>query len=260
MYSLRVCVVTILMSLALLPSISSALPLPPLRFATLNYPPFIYEEDHQAKGVIADIVREAFKRLQQPIVIAFYPVPRGLLLVNNGNVDGYFSLKKTPAREEKLLYTRQPLIRQTFVLFVRHESTLQYSGIVEDLAPYRIGVVSQTSYGSLFDNAVREKKLLKLDEARDFISNFKKLLAGRVDMVINSYDVGMALVNELQQQDNVKVLDPPVETVESYLAFTRQRNFQRLADDFDSVLQQMIADGTVEHIKRRYPAAVSIGY
>lgn len=79
-------------------------------------------------------------------------------------------------------------------------------------------------------------------------------------MVINSYDVGMALVNELQQQDNVKVLDPPVETVESYLAFTRQRNFQRLADDFDSVLQQMIADGTVEHIKRRYPAAVSIGY
>jgi polar amino acid transport system substrate-binding protein len=146
------------------------------------------------------------------------------------------------------------------VLFVRHESTLQYSGIVEDLAPYRIGVVSQTSYGLLFDNAVREKKLLKLDEARDFISNFKKLLAGRVDMVINSYDVGMALVNELQQQDNVKVLDPPVENVESYLAFTRQRNFQQLADDFDNVLQQMIADGTVENIKRRYPAAVSIGY
>lgn len=259
MYFLRACTITLLMLLAL-PTVTLASPQPPLRFATLNYPPFIYEEDHRAKGLVADIVCEAFNRLQQPIVIEFFPVPRGLLLVNHGEVDGYFTLKKTPARENKLLYTHRPLIRQTFVLFVRRESPLQYSGSIEELAQYRIGIVSKTSYGPLFDNAVNDKKLQQIEEARNFTINFKKLLAGRVDMVINSRDVGMALLNQLQQQDKVRILQPAVETVNSYLAFTRQRDFQSLADNFDNVLQQMIADGTVENIKHRYPAEVSIGY
>ena len=38
-----------------------------LSVATFDYPPFQYEEQGEVKGIAADIVKELFKRLNQPI-------------------------------------------------------------------------------------------------------------------------------------------------------------------------------------------------
>jgi len=125
--------------------------------------------------------------------------------VETGKVDAYFSLKKTPERERTLLFTHQPLVTQTFVFFAGVDSKITWTGRMEELRTRRIGVVSRTSYGPIFDRAAQDL-LLSLDEANTFEQNLAKLVAGRVDLVINSLDVGRELVQRLGAGDQVVAL------------------------------------------------------
>ncbi|QUN05524.1 transporter substrate-binding domain-containing protein [Shewanella yunxiaonensis] len=252
--------IPLMLSLWLLVNFSVVATPLPLRLATLEYPPFIYQENHQAKGLIVEIVQEAFRRMNQPVEIEFYPVARGLMMINNGDIDGYFTLKKTPERANKLLFTTQPLIQQTFVWFTRADSRVSYQGNLTAMAPFKIGVVSTASYGAQFDAAVAGGTLSNIETSRDFIGNLKKLIAGRVELIVNSYDVGMEIIRQLHHEAQIKTLEPPIEVVNSYLAFTRKKELQQQADDFDAVMRLMMADGTINRLKHRYPANISIGY
>lgn len=215
----------------------------PLRIATLEYPPFIYEKEGEAQGPLVEVVDEIFRELGIETDIAVYPVSRGLFMVAEGEVDAFFSLKKTEERQSTMLFTETPLIQQQFVFFTRADSGIEWNGDFYDLAGYRIGIAKNTSYGRLFDDAVRSGALQNLEVVNSFELNFKKLLAGRIDLVVNSRDVGNAILRKLNAEKQVRVLVPQVETVESYFAFTRKRDHKELAYRFDQELALMIEDG-----------------
>lgn len=208
-----------------------------IQIATLEYPPFIYSENDQVKGPISEKVRDVFQELGINVIIKIYPIARGLFMVTKGDADAYFSLKKTPEREKQLLFTNEPLIQQPFVFFTTKESGIVWTGSIEDIKKYKIGVVSKTSYGAVFDNYVRNGIITNLDEAQTFEQNIRKLIAGRVDLVINSYDVGLTLLDKLQVE-NIIALSPPVEVVYSYLAFTKAKNYSELVEKYDILLKE----------------------
>ncbi|MGD9949852.1 MAG: substrate-binding periplasmic protein [Desulfobulbus sp.] len=204
--------------------------------ATLEYPPFIYSEENQVKGPIVDKINDVFDKMGVRVNIQMLSIARGLLMVENGDVDAYFSLKKTPEREKKLLFTKVPLIQQPFVFFAKTGSSIEWNGDVNSIKNYRIGVVSKTSYGKIFDGYVKNNVITNIDESRSFELNIKKLIAGRVDLVINSYDVGKHLLDKYDAGSKIVSLNPPVEIVNSYLAFTKVRNYTDLANQFDIIL------------------------
>jgi len=206
--------------------------------ATLEYPPFIYSDGDQVKGPIVDKVKNIFDRLGVEVTIQILPIARGLLMVKNGEVDAYFSLKKTRERERDLLFTNTPLVQQPFVFFIKNNSKILWNGNLDDVKNYKIGVVSKTSYGMIFDEYVKNGNISNIDEAKSFELNVKKLIAGRVDLVINSYDVGRYLLKKLNSENEVVALDPPVEIINSYLAFTKVRDYSNLAEQFDVLLSE----------------------
>lgn len=208
-----------------------------IAIATLEYPPFIYSENGQVKGPVADKVRGIFAALGVEAIIQEYPIARGLLMARTGEVDAYFSLKRNPERETYLLFTNEPLIRQPFVFFARNDSGIRWTGDFEELRNYRIGVVSKTSYGIAFDERVRSGFLSAIDETQTFELNVKKLIAGRVDLIINSLEVGQYILRQNDATDLVSPLSPPVEIIDSYLAFTKARDFSSLAKDYDTILE-----------------------
>ncbi len=108
--------------------------------ATLEYPPFIYSDGEQVKGPIVDKVKNIFGRLGVDVTIQILPIARGLLMVKNGEVDAYFSLKKTPKRERDLLFTNTPLIQQPFVFFSKNNKKIQWSGNMDDVKKIRLEV------------------------------------------------------------------------------------------------------------------------
>ncbi len=216
-----------------------------IRVVTLSYPPFIEAEGDGARGPLVDIVIEAFSRAGLVIGLQVLPGERCLQYVEAGTVDAFFSLKKSASRERTLLFTAVPLIRQDFVFFARKERAIAYSGDSESVAGYTIGIVSGASYGSVFDQARLSGKYPNLDETTTFELNVRKLIAGRVDLIINGRDVGLTLIRRSGDEAVVEILEPPVESVESYLAFTRKRDFRETARRFDSALRSMVLDGFV---------------
>ena len=204
----------------------------------MEYPPFIYSDGNKVKGPIVDKVVHTFSKLNVNVDIQILLIARGLLMVKNGDVDAYFSLKRTPEREHDLLFTKVPLIQQPFVFFINKNSKINWNGNLENIKNYKIGVVSKTSYGKIFDDCVKKGLFTNLDEAQSFELNIKKLIAGRIDLVINSYDVGMYLIQKLNAENQVIALEPSIETIDSYLAFTKTKDYASLAEQFDEILKE----------------------
>lgn len=225
----------------------------PLQVATLEYPPYITQVDHRSQGFVVDIVKTAFARIGQPIQIEFFPIARGQLRLLNGQADAFFSIKKTPEREQSMLFSQRPLMSQNYVFFVRKGSSVRFDGNFESLAGASIGVVSATSYGSRFDTAAQAGFFPRLDPVTNHETNFRKLIAGRVDAVICSRLVGLYYLGLLDGLDEVEVTGPVVETTQSYLVFTKQKDFTALARQFDQTLERMEQDGTIRRLFNAYP-------
>lgn len=224
----------------------------PTRLVTFDYPPFMVAGNAgQLSGLMIDVVTEAFKRMGQPVRIEFYPFSRCLAMVEAGEADAMFTIKKTPQREAHYLFPKEPVLTQHYVFFVRSNSTLEFKGKLTDFANTTIGVQDNTSYGGIFDAAVQQGVFNKLDPAPNYESNFKKLLVGRVDAVIISQVVGQAIVKRLKAAEQVRVSGPAVETAMSYMMFNNKTP-PALISEFDKAIVSMRKDGAMSRIQNVY--------
>ncbi|NSL56605.1 substrate-binding periplasmic protein [Uliginosibacterium aquaticum] len=219
-----------------------------LKLVTLAYPPYINEVGGVPDGPVVEIVKEAFRRSGQEVSISFYPWTRGLNMVQTGQADGLFTIKKTPERERFLLFPEEPLLSQDYVFFVRKDSRIRFTGDYASLAPVRIGIVRNTSYGARFDEAVQQGVFSRLEAANDYLHIFRMLLAGRVDAVICSHLVGLSYLRELKALNQVSVSGPPSETAYSYLVFTREQDHSATASAFDKAMSGMKKDATLSRL------------
>ena len=242
----------VLVFILCLSGVSGAAERVPLRLATLEYPPYITETERGPQGLVVDVVKAAFARIGQPILIEFFPVARGQQRLLNGQADAFFSIKKTAEREQTMLFTQKALMRQDYVFFFRKKEPHRFNGNLASMADKSIGLVIATSYGSRFDAAAQGGTFKKLDPATSHEMNFRKLLAGRVDAVICSRLVGFYYLDRLDALEKVEIGGPVVETTFSYLAFTRQKDFSALAARFDEALEAMERDGALGRIFNAY--------
>lgn len=224
----------------------------PIKLVTWEYPPYIIKDGSSSKGLTIEIVNEIFKRMGQPISIEFVPTARAITMVTDGSADGAFTLKKTPEREKSLLIPNETIIAQDYVFFVQKDSKVEYTGKFISLSKANIGVLNQASFGQVFDTAAKNGEFGQLDNANDYYSLFKKLLAGRNDATICSKLVGIAILKEIGGIDKVKISGPPTETASSYLMFTKVRDLTSVAKAFDKALLSMKKDGTYDKIIDKY--------
>lgn len=223
-----------------------------VRLATFEYPPYIQQVDGRAQGLASDLVREVFARMRHPVQIEVYPLNRGLKLLEAGAVDGFFSIKKTPEREAKLIFAREPLFRQDYVFFSRADGRFRFDGDFALIANQTLGVLASTSYGRRFDEAVLRGELTRVEIASSYESLFRMLAGGRFDAVICSRLVGFEFVRRTGTVGLIGVSGPVVETTQSYLVFSPGSDHQLLADAFDQALAQMKRDGTLTGLQDRY--------
>ncbi|QSI78513.1 substrate-binding periplasmic protein [Niveibacterium microcysteis] len=224
----------------------------PTRLVTFDYPPFMVADSAgQLSGLMIDVVTEAFKRMGKAVRIELYPFSRCLAMVEAGDADAMFTIKRTPQREARYLFPKEPVLTQHYVFFVRSNSALEFKGTLTDFANTTIGVVDNTSYGGTFDAAVKQGVFKKLDTAPNYESNFRKLLVGRVDAVIISQVVGQAIVKRLNAAEQVRVSGPAVETAMSYMMFNKKTQ-PALISEFDKAIASMREDGTLGRIQNAY--------
>lgn len=223
-----------------------------LKLVTLQYPPYQYEENGQVKGMVVDIVNEALTRLGMTATISVNAWPRSLSQVKEGKADAIFTAYKNPEREKFLDYSSTILMPQEIVLFVHKDSRIGFTGDLQELAPYKFGLVRKISYGDEFDQALKSGVINNFSEATNLEQNVKKFGAKRVDILISNKYTALSMFKTLGMSEKFKQIGGPVQSVPSYIAFSKARNRADLRDKFDLVLRKMMGDGTYDQIINEY--------
>lgn len=225
-----------------------------LTLVSFDYPPFMEEGQapEPARGMAIDIVVEAFRRMNVPVRIVFYPLARGLAMLESGQADGIFTLKKNPEREARFLFHARPLLRQEYVIFVRKNSPFAFDGDITSLENISLGILNRAYYGPVFNAALEAGLFKKLDIANSHRGTFLKLLANRTDAVIGSRIVGIALLKQLKAEQKVVISGPVLDSAPSYLMFSRLSVTPEFVRQFDSALTAMNDDGTLASISKKY--------
>lgn len=219
-----------------------------LQLVTLDFPPYEYLSNGEAKGAAVEVVKEAFKRMGQPVKISVLPWARAIKMVEDGAADGIFTAYKTAEREQFADYSREVLIPQIVELYVRKDAKIVFDGDIAKLSGYKFGLVRAISYGDKIDGALKNKTIGNTEAVNDAEPNFLKLLNARVDIVPSNKYVAVDVLNKLKKLDEVKALSPEVQNVPSYLAFSKKKNLSATRDRFDETLKKMKAEGAYDKI------------
>jgi polar amino acid transport system substrate-binding protein len=214
---------------------------------SFEYPPLITRPaaGADASGFAVELVKTVFQRLGDEIDIKLYPWERAMALVKLGEADCIFTVFRSPEREQFLDFSHEMVARQVIYFYARRQSGYSFNGNFALLKGARIGVVRQINYGAKFEEA---RASLTTDEAASIEQNFRKLVAGRVDLVpSNLYTTmaTMALPSLHEVADQIVRLSPPLEIVPSYIGFSRKRKLAALRERFDVALKKFA--GTDEH-------------
>lgn len=233
-------------------SISMAVADESLRLVTFSFRPYMSVQQDKPSGVLVEIVREAFGRMEQPMTIEILPPGRAWNMFVSGQVDGAFTMKMRAERKETMLFTTVPLVTHEYVFFVRKGSKVRFEGDLATLGSYRIGSVISLTYGEKFERAVKSGVIRNVEPLPSLEQNFKKLMAGRVDLVVSSRLVGFDILQSMGLLNKIEVAGPPIESLPAYLVFKRGVEYEEIARRFDQVLSSMLKDGTIARIYRSH--------
>lgn len=154
-----------------------------LRLATGELPP--YASEHQPdQGIALDIVRKAFGLMGYDVSYTFKPWMRSLEEAREGKWDGTAHWGRNAQRDAGFLVSDNILTEQwVFVYRQDAAATARFDWkVISDLAPLRIGAVQFNTYTPEFWTLQRDGAL-KVDFAVDDVTNLRRLVAGRVDIV-----------------------------------------------------------------------------
>ncbi len=183
-----------------------------IRLANGEWPPYTgqYLPGH---GCDSQVVAESFALEGIRVEYEFLPWARGLLLSQNGVVDGAIEWAGTPEQRRTHFVSEEPLSRQQWVFFHRRNSPYPWQRL-EDLKDRTIGLTIGYAYNDVFA-ALRKQHPAMFKEAASDLLNFKKLLSGRIDLFPIERAVGYHLIgNELSPEEQAGLTEDPLPVAE----------------------------------------------
>jgi polar amino acid transport system substrate-binding protein len=214
--------------------------------------PTAYMKDGRPSGILVDVVAEAFRRTGVQFEIQLMPWARCLAEIRSGRVDGIFSVFKLPERNEFLTYTSVPIITQVVAFFVPADSDLKFGGDISKLEGSRIGTIRGTSYGSTVDSALKTGVWSAVVETNNIDSLVGMLAVKRIDLAVGYRHVVLEAASKKGYLGKIRELSPGIEEIQSYLAFSKQRDYSEVVASFDKALTSMKNDKSFEAIYEKY--------
>ncbi|GGC68559.1 substrate-binding periplasmic protein [Undibacterium terreum] len=200
--------------------------------------------DRVVGRVTMEVVTQAYAQLGITVNFVRAPTRRRLLAAEQGETDGIAStldqsIYNPEGRSSNLIQLQTPIGREDFVVFSKH-TMLTINGYAS-LSPYKIGYVIGV-------RMTEERfKGMRTDIAPNQESLFKKLDAGRTDVVIDARS-GICTARRLKLMDIV-ALEPPLETLDFYHYVNKKH--RDLVPRLEAVLQKMKQDGSIKKIQEK---------
>jgi len=198
-------------------------------------------------GVTSRVVSEAFASEGFDVKYAFRPWKRSMEEAKKGKWVGTPGWSKNDERQKDFYYS-EPIAQEENVFFYVKGTGFKWDNI-GDLAKYKIGAIKGYSYGEEIDSADKNGSI-KVQRIGEELANFKKLLAGRVDVVLNNLDTGYNTILKNLSPEEAARITHHTKTVNSrplYLLISKKAdNSEALRDSFNKGLAKLKEGGQYE--------------
>ncbi|MFV0421888.1 substrate-binding periplasmic protein [Oleidesulfovibrio sp.] len=217
-----------------------------LKFATLHWPPYCAQNIEQ-QGYASQVVRQALHIAGYQVNLYFLPWERAVRTMQQPDFAGY-----TPEYKEDRLTDcifSDPFPGGPLYLFKRKEDVISYNSL-HDLKEEHIGVVSGYINTPEFDNA----DYLQKHPAVNDETNLRKLLAGRLDLLVGDKLVIMYLMQHVLKKspELIEPLGPPLAQKSLHVCFKRQHpDANQYVEAFNSGLLQLQKNGTLKNMHQQ---------
>ncbi|MBC3933914.1 transporter substrate-binding domain-containing protein [Undibacterium sp. CY7W] len=194
-----------------------------MRLTSLEWSPYV-SKVLPGDGMTANIVRTAAQTAGLRTEISYFPWSRAVQDgLNSEQFDGYFPAFYLKEREKNCYFSGS--LGNSVIGFASLSDTHFDWENLKDLKKYKIGTVHEYANGEVFDAMVRQKQLL-VDSAPSDISNLRKLLAKRVDViVIDKWVYKSLLISDLSLgPDKQHIVFHPKELTQFSMHICFQRN------------------------------------
>lgn len=214
-----------------------------------NFPPMGFkDENNEIVGFDIDLAKEATKRLGRDVEFKAIDWSSKEAELKSGRVNVLWNgLDITDKRKENMLFS-DPYMDNRQIIFVKKGAT----GITDEqsLAGKTVGTQSASTAEEYIDGSdFFKNKVKEVKKYSDFVSAFMDLENGRVDAVIGDEIVGRYYMSK--HPDTIDAVDVAVGPVSQFgIAFAKDN--QKLRDDVQKVLDEMVKDGTVAKISEKW--------
>jgi polar amino acid transport system substrate-binding protein len=214
-----------------------------------NYPPLSFPDSSGMRGVEVDIFAELGRRMNIAVASEGLPWERAQLQVKAGTSDAFLTVA-TPERLEYALMSAKPVLTVRMAAATAKTNPrlpeLMKLKSLEETFPY-----PQVNYlGSGWAK-------VHLAQAHvDYLSSteaiFRFLLANRADVYIET-DINLYFNSHREGiQDKVQVLPIRGDSTELRVGISKRSPFAPRMPEFNRVVSEMVADGTVNRILAAY--------
>jgi polar amino acid transport system substrate-binding protein len=174
-----------------------------IRITNGEWEPFLSKYSYQY-GINSHIVTEAFKLEGITVEWGFFPWQRAYQHAKGGDIWDA-SCCWWPKEETKQYFLFSEAITNTSFVFFHLKSYNFDWNSTQDLQGMKIGGTSQYNYGKEFMDAL-EAKTLDVEFTSKDEFNYKKLLAGRIQIFPNDPAVGNAQIRNYLSQEEANLL------------------------------------------------------
>lgn len=226
----------------------TALPANHVRLTNGEFPPYL-GAGLPHYGVASRIVSEAFALKGITVEYGFFPWARALSLAQEGAWDGSVVWHKTPEREVHF-YFSDSVIDNNDVFFHLKSYAFEWQAL-EDLAALRIGGTIDYNYGAAFMEAEQAGQIT-VERTSSDEQNFKKLLAGRIDIFPLDLEVGLSLLRtNFTPEEAAQITHHPLPVQTSPFSLMLSKKIERnveLMTLFNAGLQELKDSGRLQQI------------
>ncbi len=221
-----------------------------IKVVSVPWPPY-YDQFMPNSGIAAEVISAVFKRVGYKAEFHFMAWNRALKEVSKGKYDALANAYYTEERV-KIYLASEPYMDSSVMFFKRKETPIAWNNKLEELKPYKIGIVKGYANSPEFDEA----DFLNKRVSRTEMINVKKLLLKQADLIVMDLFVGYHINKKKlygSEKDVIEPLYPPLMANKLHLMLSKKvsKGPEKL-EAFNTGLKEMKKDGTLKKILAKY--------
>lgn len=218
----------------------------PASVATGEYPPYT-GQNLESGGLVNGLVQKIADKAEVDIEFEYLPWKRSLELVRSGAHDALSFWSELP--DQSGLAMIGPVSVGSIVVFYRKDKPLPPFSKIDEVTGVTIGVTLGYTYDQSFWDHVNTGAI-KTEQAKDDLSNFRKLIAGRIDAFVVDELVGRSILNENFSAAEIESLEhsqTSISELAGYLMISLNApSGQELANKLQKAFEEMNETGEWE--------------